>query len=311
MHEKRSLISTGASIVGRNKRYVIWFYLLNLVLAVVGAGAFMEQASALLDKSLYSNRLVQGFDLGVLFEMFSRPEFGPFRASSAPAMTMAVVFFLLTMIFLPGVFLGYASDHRVSREEFFRACGRNIWRFVRLSIMFAIIGGIVAGILFAAQDAVVKAADASSTEMLSFWVQTGCLLIIFVIMTVIRIWFDLAEADTVLTDQRAVRKSVGIAFRQTKKNLGGLLGSYIAIAIVGLLILGAGLWLWHVLVPPANVFGAFLISQLTLVLLLAVRFWQRAAAVSSYLRGTTEEPAEIQPAPTGVETGTALTAGGI
>ena len=233
------------------------------------------------------------------------------RASSVPAMMLAILFFMLTMIFLPGVFLGYASDHRVSREEFFRTCGRNIWRFVRLTIMFAIVGGIVAGILFGVQGALVKAADASSQETLSFWVQTASLIVIFIVMTVIRIWFDLAEADTVLTDQGAVRKSVGTAFRQTKKNLGGLLASYVAISIVGLAILGAGLWLWNVLVPPASVWGAFFISQLILLLLLAVRFWQRATAVSSYLRGVSEEPAEIQPLPTVVPATLAVPASGV
>jgi hypothetical protein len=311
MQEKRSLLSNGASIVGRNKRYVVWFYLLNLALATIGATAFVQHARPLLDKSLYSDGLVHGFDLGVLVELLARPEFGPMRASSAPAMTLAVFFFLLTMIFLPGVFLGYASDHRVSREEFFRTCGRNIWRFVRLTIMFAIVGGVVAGILFGVQGVLVKAADASSQETLSFWVQMASLIVIFVLMTVIRIWFDLAEADTVLTDQGAVRKSVGTAFRQTKKNLGGLLASYVAISIVGLAILGAGLWLWNVLVPPASVWGAFFISQLILLLLLAVRFWQRATAVSSYLRGVSEEPAEIQPLPTVVPATSAVPASGV
>jgi membrane-anchored glycerophosphoryl diester phosphodiesterase (GDPDase) len=126
-------------------------------------------------------------------------------------------------------------------------------------------------------------------------VQTVSLIIIFVIMTVIRIWFDLAEADTVLTDERAVRRSVRTAFRQTKRNLGSLVASYVAISIVGVVILAVGIVLWDALVPPASVLGAFVTGQLILLLLLAIRFWQRATAVSSYLRGVSEEPAEIQP----------------
>ena len=35
------------------------------------------------------------------------------------------------------------------------------------------------------------------------------LAVIFLMMTMLRIWFDLAEADIVLNDQRAVRKSMG------------------------------------------------------------------------------------------------------
>ena len=63
MSEKSSLLSAGAGIVGRNKRYVLWFYLLNLVLASWGASAFSEQMHALLDHSLYSDRLLHGFEM--------------------------------------------------------------------------------------------------------------------------------------------------------------------------------------------------------------------------------------------------------
>jgi hypothetical protein len=54
---------------------------------------------------------------------------------------------------------------------------------------------------------------------------------------------------------------------------------------------------WNVMVPPASVFGAFLISQLILLLLLATRFWQRAVAVGFYSAAMVEVPMEIPPAP--------------
>jgi hypothetical protein len=293
MSGKQNILSGGAAIAGRNKRYVVWFWLLNLALASVGGAAFSLHAHTLLDHSLYSSGLVRGFDLGVLFEMLGRPEFGPARASTAPAMMLAVLFFVLTMIFLPGVLQGYASDHRISRAEFFRACGINLWRFVRLTVLFAIVGGIVAGILFAAQNGLIKVADTTSYELLPFYVQLACLLIIFLIMTAMRIWFDLAETSVVLTDQRAVRKSLGSAFRQTRNNLVRLLVNYVVIAIVGLLVLAVGVWLWNVIVPPASVSGAFLISQAILLSLLALRFWQRATAVAFYTRSSVEQPVEL------------------
>jgi hypothetical protein len=54
--------------------------------------------------------------------------------------------------------------------------------------------------------------------------------------------------------------------------------------IVALIILSLGLWSWLRLVPPASVLGAFVVSQLTLLLLLIPRFWQRGVAVSYYLQ---------------------------
>jgi len=295
MAERQNILSGGAAIAGRSKRYVVWFWLLNLALASIGGTTFSLHAHALLDHSLYADGLVHGFDLGVLFEMLGRPEFGPVRASTGPAMMLAVLFFVLTMTFLPGVLQGYASDHRISRAEFFRVCGINLGRFVRLTILFAIVGGIVAGILLGIQNGLTKAADTTSHELLPFYVQLACLAVIFLIMTAMRIWFDLAETSVVLTDQRAVRKSLGSAFRQTRKNLARLLASYVVIAIVGLVVLAAGIWLWNVIVPPASVLGAFLISQAILFTLLAMRFWQRATAVAFYTKSALKETVELRP----------------
>jgi hypothetical protein len=69
---------------------------------------------------------------------------------------------------------------------------------------------------------------------------------------------------------------------------------------VAALVLVAGIWVWMHFVPPASVMGAFFISQLTLLLLLIPRFWQRGVAVSYYLQNM------VQPI-TVVETFTAVT----
>jgi len=199
-------------------------------------------------------------------------------------MLFAFVFFLSTLVFMPGVLLGYASDHRLPREEFFRACGRNLWRFVRLCLFFLVISGIVAGILFGIQNALADAADKTSNERLPFFIQLAGTTIIFLILTVIRMWFDLAQTEVVLRDQPAVRKAIASAFRNMRQNFWRLLWSYVAIALVALTALVAGIGLWHAMVPPSSVTGAFIIGEATLLLLLGARFWQRATAVAFYLR---------------------------
>jgi hypothetical protein len=284
MSESKNLVSVGAGIAGRNKRYVVWFYLLNLAFAHFGASAFNDQARGILDHSLYADKLLHGFNGAVFLEMLARPEFGTFPAATHPAMMFAVVFFLANLLFMPGVLLGYASDHGLPRDEFYRACGRNVWRFVRLFLMFTIIAGIVAGILFGATNALVAAAGKTSNERLPFLVQFAGTVIIFLVLTVIRIWFDLAQTDAVLHDQPAVHKSVAAGFHKTQRNLGQLSGSYLVITIVALAVLVAGILLWHAIVPPSSVLGAFIIGQATLLLFLATRFWQRATAVGFYVK---------------------------
>jgi hypothetical protein len=280
MSENRSLLGSGVGIVLRNKRYIVWFYVLSFVLGAFGTFAFMNQAGEVLDHSLAADRLVHGLDLGVLTEMFMRPEFGPTMASRAPATFFAVVFFAATTLFLPGVFQGYASTYRLPRDEFFRACGWNLWRFIRLLLVAGIVMIPLTIALFSLHGWLEKKAAESTNELLLPEVRLAGLLVIFLAMTAVRIWFDLAEADVVLSDQRAVRKSIAAGLRHTWVSLGRLLGSYVAITLIAAIILVGGLWSWIRFVPPDRVARAFVVGQLTLLLLLIPRFWQRGVAVA-------------------------------
>jgi hypothetical protein len=280
MAENQGLLSRGWSMVAHNKRYIVWFYLLNLLLGLFGTVAFWTQAGTVLDHSLISDRLIHGFDLGVLAEMFARPEFGSTASSGSAATYFAVLFFVATTLFLPGVLQGYAATYRLPREDFFRACGRNLWRFIRLLVVAGIVMSIAAGVLFGIRGALLKAADKSTNEMLPVYLAWCGLAVIFLVMSILRIWFDLAQADVVLNDQRAVRKSIGAAFRQTWRALGRLLGSYVVTTLVAAIFLVAGIYVWMKFVPAESVAGAFIVSQLTLLLLLIPRFWQRGVVVA-------------------------------
>jgi len=90
---------------------------------------------------------------------------GSTEAVTTPGMILAALFAVVTLVILPGVFLGYASLYRISRQEFFRACGQNLCalfasRFVCHRC------GIAAGILHGIFHALAKLADASSYEKL-------------------------------------------------------------------------------------------------------------------------------------------------
>jgi hypothetical protein len=277
---RRNLISSGLRTVLANKRYILWFWLLNLFLAILGTSAFRESSHKILDHSLYSEGLTHGFRLGVLLDLLARPEFGPTMTVTAPALWLACAFFLLTALFLPGVFAGYASTYRLPREDFFRSCGRNLWRFIRLMIIACVVMGAIAGVLFAANGAIGTKAEESTNELLPFTLRIIGLLVIFLIMTTLRIWFDLAETDVVLNDERAVRRSIAAGFRHTFRSVGRLLGSYVVATVVAGIILVAGLWFWMQVIPADSVARAFLLIQFIMLLLLIPRFWQRGMAVS-------------------------------
>jgi hypothetical protein len=191
-----------------------------------------------------------------------------------------VLFLIATALFLPGVFQGFASTYRLPREDFFRACGRNLWRYIRLLTVAGIVMGFATGALFGIHGALEKRAAESTNELLVPEVQFGGLAVIFLIMTCFRIWFDLAEADVVLNDQRAVRKSIWAGLRHTLQSLIRLLGSYLVATVVAAIILMGGVRVWMKFVAPENVAGAFLMAQITLLLLLIPRFWQRGVVVA-------------------------------
>lgn len=297
MNEKKGLLGSGFRMVAHNKGYIFWFWLLSVVLGGFGAAGLRESAHAILDHSLYAQKLTQGFDASVYIELLARPEFGPMNSMTFPALYFAFLFLAATALFLPGIFTGYASTYRLPRDEFFRACGRNLWRFIRIMIVAAIVMGIVAGILFGANGAIAKKAEESTNELLPFTLKMLGLGIIFLVMSTLRIWFDLAEAETVLSDQRAVRKSLATAFRHTFRGLGRLLGSYVLTTIVAAIILLCGLLAWRKLVSPENVVGAFVVSQITLLLLLVPRFWQRGIAVSYWQQHMLVPVAVVEPPP--------------
>ena len=302
MNKDEGLLSSGLGMVLRNKRYIVWFYVLNIFLGLFGTVVFVNQVGSILDHSLQSDRLLHGFSLGTLIEMFSRPEFGPTVASRAPAMFFALLFLVATAMFLPGVLQGYASTYRLPRDDFFRTCGRNLWRFIRLMMVAGIVMGIAASALFGLHGVLERKAAESTNELLLPEVRIVGLFLIFLVMATLRIWFDLAEVDIVLNDQRAVGKSIAAGFRHTFRGLGRLLGSYLVATIGAAFVLSVGLFLWMKSVAPESVVGALVISQLTLLLLLIPRFWQRGVAVSYWQQHmmipvVPAEPIEPQPVP--------------
>ena len=301
MNENKSLLSGGLDMVRHNKRYIVWFYVLNVFLGLLGTVAFVNQAGTILDHSLHADRLLHGLDLGALIEMIVQPEYGPTIVSRLPAVCFALLFLFATALFLPGVLQGYASTYRLPRDEFFRACGRNLWRFIRLMIVAGIVMIPLTTALFSLHGVLEKKAAESTNELLLPEVRLAGLVVIFLVMAAVRIWFDLAQVDIVMSDQRVVRRSIGLSFRHTWRNLGRLLGSYVMTTVVALIILVAGVWAWSRFVPPASVRGAFLVSQLTLLLLLIPRFWQRGVVVTYYLQNMVEPIAVVPFTPAPVE----------
>ena len=68
----KGTVGTGWSLVWRHKKILIWVFVVNLVLGVMAANAPRVEFSSVLDQSVQSARLVNGFDVGTFVELLNR-----------------------------------------------------------------------------------------------------------------------------------------------------------------------------------------------------------------------------------------------
>src|SRR6185437_17090725 len=99
-HTDKSLLSSGAARFRISKRYVIWLYVVGLVLGIGSSAGLFARLSDVLDRSLYSDRLVHGFDLGTFIALIEKPEVS-LGSHALISLLCAAVFFFFE-IFLAG-----------------------------------------------------------------------------------------------------------------------------------------------------------------------------------------------------------------
>jgi hypothetical protein len=236
------------------------------------------ELSDLLNHSMASQRLVDRFDVGVYVELINEKSM-PVHAFSTASMHFALVF-LLYMIFINGgVLTVYREDRKLSKAEFFEMSGGYFWRMVRLMLLslipFAILGGIFSAIS-AWSD---KLTDNAAGARTGFWVLViGC-LILWALLLLVRIWFDVAECITVAENERGMIRTTWRSFKGLFGGEGRLLPTYMSIHIVGIVSMIVLCYLWlHV--PHARLGVSVILFELIVLIELAVRLWQKAACMT-------------------------------
>ena len=114
----RNILTAGLVMVLGNKRYIGWFWMLNLFLAILGTSAFRESAHTILDHSLYSDRLIDGLHLATLIDLLARPEFGPMITVTTPAVWLACLFFSCYRAIPAWSFCGIRFDLSFATKRF-------------------------------------------------------------------------------------------------------------------------------------------------------------------------------------------------
>jgi hypothetical protein len=301
--EAWSAMVAGVGLVLRQQRLLWWLFLANFVMGVIAVAPVRLTLGNLLDHSLASRSLTDHFDLSAYIEVLSSPQFsfGIFRSLS---LLTSLVFALIVLFAEPGVIQEFrqatgvnARPSRQTAGEFFGVCGAFLARMVRLLLWSLIPLGVFAVFLLIAAAIIPVVTETSPSETTGLNLAFLLGLIFFLLFAAVRVWISMAEIELVASGEQKTRRTLFAAARKLAfANFGKLYTIQLVTAIATVVVTLLGLTIWVKFVPPEAVGAAFIVSEATLLLLLACRLWQRASLVIWYERWTSLQPrpAELQ-----------------
>ena len=283
----KGTVGTGWKLVWRHSKILWWVFAVNLILGFLATITPRVQLGSVLDRSLESNKFVNGFDMGAFIELVSKPEV-TLTALMRGSIIFTYLFFVFMLFILGGILTAYREDRRLTMGEFFEASGACFWRMVRLfllSIIPMIVIGIIVSIFFGISSRL-------ASEVSTFYVRIAGIVVGVILFLLLRLWFDVSQVRAVAQNEHGMFHNLRRAFRITTRALGGLLWMYLRISIVAWAVLWLGLWLWTHL-PARHIGLSWLLLQFVLLTQIFARLWQRASSVAWYANYAEEHPAAV------------------
>ncbi|MHB8303186.1 MAG: hypothetical protein ACYDC6_10180 [Acidobacteriaceae bacterium] len=281
-YRNRSPLSTGMRLLLANKRLLLWTYLASLLLGLRAALPFHGRISPILDHSLAAQSLAGRFDLS----SYALLTMGLGRHGTSlytQAFAAILVYCVLANVLAAGAYFVFGSGEMPRLATVLRSGVDYFWRFFRLMLFAALIGGSVVGILAALRGLLLKHADNVYVGRPYFYISLATLFIVGLVALFFRLWFDLAEATVVqlgMDGDRRVRRSLGLSLRALRQRFAPTYFSYLLIGVLGCTGLLLSLWLWMVAVPPRAVPLAWILGQLGVLSLVFARLWERGFATA-------------------------------
>ena len=301
MSERRNIFIHGLSLTLRRFPALLWTYVFNLGLALIFSISFHSQFASILDHSLVSQRLIGGFDLGTVIDarLHLYDASGGVTVGSYSAIPLyLLVYFLL----VPGTLFCYQTKAPARLSTLLHQGLLHFWRFVRITILTLLISGLILGPLFFLQSKWAAHVDDHAVGLRAFLATLVGYVVIFLVASVLRLYFDLVEVYTVQLglhlrrngkSDRRVRRTLAPAWRTLRAHFSKAWLVFLFLTLLGAaaVILTARISM-HMLAQP-RVWPTFLLAQLGLFLLLLTRFWQRGAETSLALQNPIITPAAL------------------
>lgn len=288
---KRETFFSGAGLVWKWQRLLWWIFAVCLIFGFFSTQEMTERAHSLLDHSMASQRLVNGFDLSAIGLLQQLPD-SPLEIQGHNIVHFSLLFVAFMLFATGGILAAYVLDEKPTTTAFFEAAGHHFWRFFRLLIYLAIVLLPIAG-LAAATSAMHKRIDDQSISPYpgDHFVEAAA-VVILLLLIIVRVWFDMAQVIAVAEDEKKMHRALRRAFGLLRRNFFSLLWLYLRISIIACALFALGLYAWTHILQPQSIVPAFLLSQLMIVIWIATRLWQRASEALWYRNYQAKQVAE-------------------
>jgi hypothetical protein len=305
MPERRNIFLHGLSLTLRRLPALLWAYVFNLLLAFLFSISLNLQLSKLLNHSLAAQRLSSGFDLGPIGETYLHLHEGPIGDAGAVSGHASIPLFLIVYFLLvPGTLFCYQTDVPARLGTLLQQGILYFWRFARITLLTLLISGLILGPLFVLQGKWADNVDDHIVGRPAFFLILAGNIVLFLVASILRLYFDLVEVYTVQLGQhlrptlfgqqakpdRRVRRALAPAWRTLRNHFSEAWPIFLFLTLLGFaaVILTARISM-HMLAQP-RVWPTFLLAQSGLFLMLFTRFWQRGAETSLSLQNPIPSP---------------------
>ncbi|HTH53339.1 MAG TPA: hypothetical protein VL495_05280 [Edaphobacter sp.] len=294
MARTRSIFFHGLSIVLRRLPAFLWAYVFSLGLALVFSLPLYRQISRLLNHSLVAQRLSSGFDLATVLSTATRLHGN--HTGEADAMTShasVVVYLVIYFLLVPGTIFCYLTRSHARLSTLVVQGLLHFWRFVRITLLTLFVALILLGPLYELQRRWSDFVDDRFVGRTSLLLTLAGALVILLIASLLRLYFDLVEVYTVQlgTHSRAsgrpdrrVRRTLGPALKLLRSHLLRAWLVFLLLAILGFITAFFTTRTAMHMLAQNRVWPMFFVAQLGLFVMLFTRFWQRGAETSLILQ---------------------------
>ncbi|NYF90554.1 hypothetical protein RBB79_13175 [Tunturiibacter empetritectus] len=301
MIERRNIFLHGLFLTLRRFPAVLWAYAFNLALALIFTVRLHSQFSSIMDHSLAAQKLTSGFDLGAGAEVVLRLQDGP-SAGATGSLSSIPLYLLVYFLLVPGTLFCYQTKTPARLSTLLHQGLLHFWRFARITLLTILISALILGPLVFLQGKWAEHVDKHAVGRHAFFATLIGYILIFLVASILRLYFDLVEVYTVQLGQhlrhngkpdRRMRRALGPAWRTLRAHFSQAWPVFLFLTLLGAAaVIVTARTSMHMLAQP-RVWPTVVLAQLGLFLYLFTRFWQRGAETSLALQNPIFRPSPL------------------